>query len=129
MMVMVRALLGESNGGEIVQESIGKVIRHIALDNDALLITFADDTRIRAFDAGQSCCESRYMVVDDDLTQFEGATLLGIEVRDAPNIEDDSSEHEVQFLEVQTSLGAISVANHNEHNGYYGGFWLRVVRA
>lgn len=30
--------------------------------------------------------------------------------------------HEVQFLHVKTSKGSFAVSNHNEHNGYYGGF-------
>ncbi|MDC6673798.1 hypothetical protein OEZ80_25875, partial [Leclercia adecarboxylata] len=75
-------------------------------------------------DDGQSCCESRYMSTDDDLSSFVGATFLGCEIEDGPH-EADDPDHETQFLIVSTSLGKFTVVNHNEHNGYYGGFSIR----
>ena len=125
--VMLKALFGAKQIDSILQKHIGKTISKAELFNDSLRLTFEDGARISIYDDGQSCCEHRYMVIDDDLSQFTGAKLLGVDVRDAPNIEDGYGEHEVQFLEVQTSLGVISAANHNEHNGYYGGFWLQVA--
>ena len=62
------------------------------------------------------------MVCDDDLSGFVGATLVDVEIADAPNEEGESAcddVHEVQFLRVITSAGTIVVAT---HNGYYGGF-------
>ncbi len=47
-------------------------------------------------------------------------------VKDAPNIADEYGEHEVSFLEIETNKGQISVASHNEHNGYYGGICLGI---
>ena len=35
--------------------------------------------------------------------------------------------HEVQFLNIETSLGIITFETHNEHNGYYGGFYIKAV--
>jgi hypothetical protein len=32
--------------------------------------------------------------------------------------------HETQFLIVDTTKGSFTIVNHNEHNGYYGGFGL-----
>jgi hypothetical protein len=84
-----------------------------------------DGTKIGFTDNGQDCCEVRYMSTDDDLSYHVGATLLGFEIKNAPNLEDESGEHEVQFLEIKTSKGVISCANHNEHNGYYGGFYVQ----
>ena len=51
---------------------------------------------------------------------------MSIELRDAPNVEDDEygNVHEVQFLVVTTSKGAFTIETHNEHNGYYGGFFI-----
>nr|WP_152613166.1 hypothetical protein [Inquilinus limosus] len=62
------------------------------------------------------------MTCDDDLKPIIGATLLGWEIRDVTYDGDDYDVHEIQFLVVNTSQGSFTVANHNEHNGYYGGF-------
>jgi hypothetical protein len=50
--------------------------------------------------------------------------LTSIEAKDGPNLEDAYGEHEQVFVEVVTTKGLITIANHNEHNGYYGGFAL-----
>ena len=34
--------------------------------------------------------------------------------------------HETTFVEVLTSAGFINFTAHNEHNGYYGGFYIRM---
>lgn len=123
--VMLNALSDWSGDREALRSAIGKAIRSVALVNDKLSFVFTDNSRLHLWDAGQSCCESRYMVCDDDLSTFVGAVLLGVDTKDAPSVEDKYGEHEVQFLEVQTSAGPITVATHNEHNGYYGGFSIR----
>lgn len=112
------------------QNSIGKVIARLTLENEVLRLTFNDGTGLRFWDDGQSCCESRYMRTDDELPQFEGGVFNGVEIRDADNLATEyDDEHELQFLLVNTSNGVITFSNHNEHNGYYGGFALRVAGA
>ena len=124
--VMVKTLCGNEITVKAVTSSLGKVIKQVGLktDDNILVFEFTDGTGLRMFDGGQSCCEVRYMVTDDDLTEFYGATLLDFEIKSAPNIEDQYGEHEVQFLDVKTDKGIFQMANHNEHNGYYGGFWI-----
>lgn len=102
-------------------ETLGKTIVGVDLRNDQLRIYLDGDLVLILEDGGQSCCEKRYMVIDDDLDEYVGAKLLGFETKDAPDVE-SGEVHEVQFLEVMTSVGPITAANHNEHNGYYGGF-------
>jgi hypothetical protein len=83
---------------------------------------------MQLFDAGQSCCEHRYMRTDDDLKSFIGAELVDAEISNAPDQVDEYGEtHEIQFLRVKTSKGLITISNHNEHNGYYGGFAIRAA--
>lgn len=118
----------QTNQKEIQEKSVGKVIKDISLGENwrgasSLTILFEDGTGLVFLDDGQSCCENRYMSVDgDDLSEFVGAKYVEAFVRDAPDIEDECGVHEVQFLEIRTSKGSITVSNHNEHNGYYGGF-------
>jgi hypothetical protein len=90
---------------------------------DSIVMEFGNGLKIRMFDAGQSCCERRYMRTDDDLPYYAGAKLLDVEIRDGllGNTE-DGDVHECQFLVLITDRGNISFSNHNEHNGYYGGF-------
>ena len=124
--VMIGMLSGDKETVEAFQVGLGKKIAKLWLgDDDALHFRFEDGTGIKLFDDDQSCCEHRYMRTDDDLEYYIGSVLQSAEVRDAPSmVEDDYGEHEVAFLEVVTSKGSFTMSNHNEHNGYYGGFCI-----
>ncbi len=109
--------------------AIGKTITAVLLDDEesVLHMLFSDGYKISIRDDGQICCELRYMHTDDNLGDYVGAQLLGAEVKDAPDVGDDAGcVHDVQFLEIQTSKGVFTMSNHNENNGYYGGFCLVV---
>lgn len=126
--VMIRDLGGNEESARAAQAALGKVISGVSIGNSMLHLSFTDGTGIRIQDEGQSCCERRWMHTDDTLSDFIGATLVGLELRDAPNIVDEESDvHEVQFLAVRTDRGTLTISNHNDHNGYYGGFALRVA--
>lgn len=126
MGVMIGMLGGNAETVAAYNESIGKTIKTVALDEEGgfVRLDFDDGTSLTVADEGQSCCEHRYMRTDDDLQFFSGTKLTGLEIKDAPNEQDEYGDHEVQFLEVQTDKGVFTMASHNEHNGYYGGFWI-----
>jgi hypothetical protein len=110
------------------KEYYGKKIVSAKLDDNRLNIDFEDGVRIAIFDNGQSCCESRYMTTSDDVAWLVGKTLKAITCKDGPDEEDTGGDvHEQVFLEIMTEDGCIMFANHNEHNGYYGGFGLTIV--
>jgi len=123
--VMIGLLGGNEESVSAWRNAVGKKISALALKDDALHFRFVDGTTLTLADEGQSCCEHRYMVTDDDLAHFIGARLRNAEVRSAPPVEDKYGEHEVAFLVVKTSKGSFTMATHNEHNGYYGGFLIR----
>ena len=112
-------------------EIVGLTIESIGKDDQGVAIRFADGSRLCIWDGGQSCCESRYITCDDDLSGHEGGHLVSIDT-DAPGAQPDEEDHwgchEVQFVKVQTTKGSFTLCTHNEHNGYYGGFSLRVKR-
>ena len=126
----IGAMIGMLGGNEetvkAYHASMGKTISGLTLEEEGGFITidFHDGTNLRVADEGQSCCESRYMRTDDDIQHFVGAKLTGLEIKEAPNEPDEYGDHEVQFLEVQTDRGVFTMASHNEHNGYYGGFYI-----
>lgn len=124
--VLIQMLGGNADSVEAFKKGVGKKITALRLDkeDESLHFEFEDGYKMRLFDDGQSCCESRYMTCDDDLQSFIGSTLVEAEVREAPDVEEDYEVHEVQFLVVTTSLGQFTCETHNEHNGYYGGFWV-----
>lgn len=128
--VMVNMLFGDTGASAALDGSIGKTIAKVVVDpslnggDGAMVITFAGGGSLSLYDSGRSCCEHRYMVSDADLDSFVGAKLQDVEVLDAGTIENGYDVHEVSFLNVRTSKGIIDAATHNEHNGYYGGFWL-----
>lgn len=135
MGVMLGMLGGNDETVESIKTSLGKIISNVKVESasrgeDSLEITFTDESVLRLWDGGQSCCEHRYMICDDNLDYFVGATLtdVGISQADSPTPEDEyGEEHEIQFLDVTTNKGLIQVATHNEHNGYYGGFYIRAA--
>lgn len=111
----------------VIVGSAGKTISGLSLDGDELNFKFSDGSGIRVFDDEQCCCEERYMTTDDNLSDYVGAMLVGMEIKEAPCIEEEFDCHDVQFLEVQTDRGSFTMSSHNEHNGYYGGFSLRAT--
>lgn len=125
--VMLQHLFG-SRGGEACHKCIGRTIAKASLEGDSeFVLEFRDNSTLTFRDEGQSCCEHRYMSLDgDDLTYFTGSTFLKAELRDGGSGPAKSEcEHEIQFLVISTSVGDITISNHNEHNGYYGGFLIR----
>ena len=107
-----------------IKKALGKTITDIKFDEEYLKLYFEKDC-LEIWDDGQICYESRYLHTDDDLPYYIGAVFLGLEQADAPNIQDEWGEHEVSFLKVKTSKGVFTVETHNEHNGYYSGFWVK----
>jgi len=124
--VMINMLGGNEETVNAVTRSLNKVITDLRIDSDDLKFTFEDGTVLRLYDGGQSCCEHRYMKCDDKLSDYVGQKLVNVEIKKYDNIGDDGySEHEVQFVEIQTDKDFFTIVNHNEHNGYYGGFSLQ----
>ncbi len=125
MGVMLGILGGNEETVNSIKSSLNKVIETVKLDGDDLVISFTDNTTLMIWDGGQSCCESRYMTTDDNLSDFNGATLLDFELKSVEYEDHDYDVHEIQFLDVKTSEGVFTMVNHNEHNGYYGGFYIK----
>jgi len=124
MGVILGMLGGNEETVNSIKASIGKTITKAELEGDNLCLRFSDGKSLRLWDDGQSCCEHRYMVTDDDLSLFHDCVFTDIELKEAPSVPDEYGEHEVQFLDIKTSIGSFQMATHNEHNGYYGGFWI-----
>lgn len=122
---MLHALSG---GSEINPEQFeGFKVTAAKMTDEKLYLTL--ETTIAVFDNGQSCCESRYMTTDDDIRTLIGHELRRIESKPGGKLQVDASygEHETAFVEVGTDVGFVTIVNHNEHNGYYGGFGLTVA--
>lgn len=123
----IGAMLHSLGGGspESASDYYGRKIVAATLENDQIFLTFGDGVTIRIWDAGQSCCESRYMRTDDNPSDLAGKTLTEISVKQAPDVEGGYGDvHEVAFLEIQADGETVTFSTHNEHNGYYGGFEL-----
>ena len=123
--VMLHALSGGSPHPP--SEYVGETITAAEMAEEALILSFGNGKKIKIFDDGQSCCENRYMRTDDDVQSLVGQKLTRIEAKEAPKELDEYGGHEVCFVEVGTDQGHITITNHNEHNGYYGGFGLSIV--
>jgi len=126
--VMINMLGGNSDTVEAIQSMIDKELVELRLENDELFLSAVDGSKIKIWDDGQSCCESRYMQTDDNLPDYIGGIFLGAEIKEAPSVETEYGDHEIQFLEIKTSKGSVTFATHNEHNGYYGGFYIKAEK-
>lgn len=119
-----------STSTEALSKASGKVVNKIELDKKSdpqeLIITFDDESYLKLWDDGQSCCESRYMHSEDELDfqYHKGAVFRFCEVVKGSEQEDQYGIHETEFCNILTSKGVIQLVCHNEHNGYYGGFSL-----
>jgi hypothetical protein len=122
--VMIQMLGGNKSSAVAVESCIGKTIKELKIDDNHFQLFF-DEGYLDLWDDGQSCCEYRHMYCDDDLSFFTGAKLQGIKIKDGPSKDNDGDVSECQFLIIETDKGEITVANHNEHNGYYGGFYIK----
>lgn len=128
----VGAIIGFLGGNEesvkAIRASLGKTIAGAVLDkadDGEVRLTFTDGSVLSLADAGRSCCESRYVTTEDDLSRLAGEVLADVSIAEAPDMPDEHGEpHEVQFLNVQTDKGRVQFVTHNKHNGYYGGFWI-----
>ena len=125
----IGAMLHQLGGGSehSASEYAGRTITALKLDDNRLKIDFSDGKKIEIWDNGQSCCESRYMVCDDDLEPFVGAQFVTAQIQNGPDLPDEYGSHECAFLIVETSNGSFTCSNHNEHNGYYGGFGMTIT--
>ena len=112
---------------KVIASAMNKTIIAAYYD-DAVVLRFDDGSAISISDDGQSCCENRYMTCDDDLNKLVGDKFLGVEVRGGESGDDDDgyTVHETEFVEVKTTGPGVTLVTHNEHNGYYGGFLIRV---
>jgi hypothetical protein len=115
---------GNQDSAKIAQESIGKKISALSIDDESLRFEFEDGSKMTLSDQGQSCCEHRYLTTSAKLDKYVGAKLKGAKFNDEYSGAADYDEHEIQPVEIDTSKGKFVVEHHNQHNGYYGGFWI-----
>jgi hypothetical protein len=133
---MLRELLSKndygSRGLKPALAAIGcKILRaELAEPTHSLILYMDSGVEYHFFDSAQACCEARYMTCDDDLETFAGATVVDISVDYSEEEGEYGESLECAFLRIHTDAGVIVACNHNEHNGYYGGFDVtcRVVK-
>ena len=108
-------------------EFYGRKITSAVLDDNRLKLSFSDGSGAVLWDDGQSCCESRYITCDDDLSKLVGGELRRIEAKRSEEKSDEYGDpHEMVFIEIGTDECFVTICTHNEHNGYYGGFGLTI---
>src|SRR5688572_26528754 len=83
----VGALVHMLGGGSRhnASEFYGRTVIAAGLSDERLSLTLEDGEIIQIWDDGQSCCESRYITCDDDLSKIIGGKLVRIETREAEN--------------------------------------------
>ena len=91
-------------------------------DNEFRLV-FQDGATLTIHDAGQKCCDHRYITCDDDPKSLVGGKLYRIELKEGVNNAGKYGDYnDTMFVEIATDKAFITLCTHNEYNGYYGGF-------
>jgi len=129
MSMGIGAMIHYLSGGSehSASEYYGQKILSAEIVDNRLRLGLKNGKTIEIWDNGQSCCENRYMSTDDDVSSLVGKKLTQIACKEGPTVDEDYNVHEQVFVEVATNKGFITIANHNEHNGYYGGFGLTIT--
>lgn len=122
---MIGMLVGNEESHGAYTKALDRKISSLRIEGNELVMQFEGSGVAKFWDAGQSCCENRWMHTDDDLSKFIGATFLSVETRPGGETGDEYEYKDSEFLIVTTSAGSFTIVNYNEHNGYYGGFLLR----
>lgn len=107
----------------------GLTIKKCGLKDNVLTMLFDNGIGIHITDEGQDCCERRYATTDDDLSKMSGEVLKSISLKSTEEqgkIAGWDNAHDIEFLIIETDKDTYTVVNHNEHNGYYGGFSMRI---
>lgn len=126
----IGALLHKLSGGskEDPSDYYGRRIVSADINERRLRLELDGGATIHLWDDCQSCCERRYMSTDDDVQSLVGHRLTHIKPKRVECVESEhGGEDETCFVEVGTDDGFVTIVNHNEHNGFYGGFGLTVT--
>ena len=126
----IGAMIHYLKGGSVhsAEEYYGLKVTEAKIVDNKLRLAFDNGKKIEIWDDGQSCCESRYITCDDDVKSLINGTINKIEAKEGPCVEGEYGDtHEQVFVEIGTDKGFITLANHNEHNGYYGSFGLTIT--
>lgn len=99
-------------------------------DEESLIIKFTDRTGIKITDDARYCCETRFLSCDDNIHDLKGGNLLYIEEKKVEENKDKNFYyyHDIMFIEIMTTKGGITLCSYNDHNGYYGGFEIKIER-
>ena len=93
------------------------------LNREGLWIRTDAPGSVLLYDRGQTCYEDRYITIDDDLSEYIGATITGLEEREYRTVSDEGCYvHDAQTVVIHTDRGPLDLVTHVDHNGYYGGF-------
>jgi hypothetical protein len=124
--------------GDKLTKMFGRIILDIYLmktepfDDGAVIVQLdgygGTKHKYAIFDDARSCCEDRYITSDTDFSHFIGAEFSGLDIGDYRSSDMGYDTHDCQFLNIRTSKGVIVCETHDVHNGYYGGFSIRVER-
>jgi hypothetical protein len=127
--VLINLFKGNKETISALREAIGQKIVSITLEgrwddevSDLIRIVLDGGKTLRVWDAGQSCCESRYIVCDADLPSYVGQTIREFRQGEYETSQGDYDDHNTQAFLIDTTEGTIDFVTHVEHNGYYGGF-------
>ena len=101
-----------------------EIIKHVEIKENKLILHFESGRKRLIYDDIKPYDGVRYLSTDDDLSTIVGGKIISINTREG-SIDDYFDQHELLFVEIITTKGFLTIVNHNEHDGHYGGFNLQ----
>ena len=113
----------ENSSNEILSKLVDKItkfIKNISCRTGYCIIT-DDNLYFTMISNEELCCEDYGIIKsNDDLSYFEGSTLIDIKTIETPHEGSGCREKCTLFVNIETSKGLLQFNVYNTHNGYYG---------
>jgi len=103
-------------------EIIEKIEEFCTRDDEGYRIVTNQQEILFLISNDQNCCERwGYLTTPDNIEEFVGANLLGIDQIDENYnvLENIIGYANIAFINVRTSVGLLQLVAYNSHNGYY----------
>ena len=104
-----------------ISRLIGSTLLEVRHNDDLYLRTSAGTFHFQAYG---DCCSNAYVSDIPGAASVLGATITGLEEKDATATDDsdgDGGYRQITFYTFKTTAGQMDVILHVDHNGYYGG--------
>lgn len=116
---------------ETIEKLLGRKLKSISKDEQGNLRIEMQDGDVAVIGVEGECCSSSWIeeVAFPDYYDLDGATLKTVEDADGGQVEHPLHDClRTYYRRFKTDKADVLVTWYNASNGYYGGYWVNVVK-